>query len=59
MRAWVCGRIAISVAFVTLIVVGDAVMWQVAGPARKDQLVAQTWKATLTLSAITYNTDYG
>jgi len=37
--------IAISVAYVTLIMVGHGVMWLVAGPARNDPLARNAWAA--------------
>jgi hypothetical protein len=37
--------IAISVAYVILIMVGHAVMWLVAGPARNDPLARKAWAA--------------
>ena len=41
--------IAISVAYVTLIMVGHGVMRLVAGPARKDLLAPSPWEATKNL----------
>jgi hypothetical protein len=37
--------IAISIEYVTLIMVGHAVMWLVAGPARNDSLARKVWAA--------------